>query len=67
MVFPRRHSNSRTGMRRSGRKLPVFSLVVCSNCRTLKPPHVVCPSCGYYKGDLIIQPKAKTKETAAKK
>ena len=31
----------------------------CSNCGAKKLPHRVCPECGYYKGELVIQPENK--------
>lgn len=27
----------------------------CSNCNQVKPPHAVCPNCGYYRGRPVIE------------
>jgi len=55
----RRHSNSRTNMRRRSRRLVATDLSVCTQCGALKLPHRVCPACGYYKGVLAVAPRAK--------
>ncbi|HPP12781.1 MAG TPA: 50S ribosomal protein L32 [bacterium] len=55
----RRHSNSRTGKRRSHDHLRLVSLVACSQCQTLVPSHKVCPNCGYYRGRLVAPPRVK--------
>lgn len=50
-----KHSRARRDKRRT-QKLriapPGFSL--CPQCHTLKLPHRVCLTCGYYKGKAII-------------
>lgn len=46
----RRHSKSRTAKRRTHDALGPVAVGACPQCRELKPPHVVCPNCGYYKG-----------------
>jgi large subunit ribosomal protein L32 len=51
----RRHSNSRTGKRRSNKKIGKISLSICPNCGSLKLPHTVCKSCGYYKGVPVLK------------
>jgi len=58
----RKHSKSRTAKRRGGKNVKKVSLSSCSNCKSLKPSHVVCPVCGYYKDKLIVPPKEKTKK-----
>jgi large subunit ribosomal protein L32 len=50
----RRHSKSRSRMRRAHDALPKVNLVACSNCQRLKLPHRVCPHCGYYAGRQVI-------------
>ncbi len=30
------------------------AVVACPNCKEPKPPHVVCPKCGMYKGKQYI-------------
>ncbi|MBU1112419.1 MAG: 50S ribosomal protein L32, partial [Candidatus Omnitrophica bacterium] len=32
------------------------------HCRRLKPSHMVCPFCGYYKGKEVIEIKIKEKK-----
>ncbi|HAP67800.1 MAG TPA: 50S ribosomal protein L32 [Nitrospinae bacterium] len=48
-------SRSRRGKRRShhGISLPILS--TCPQCHEVKPPHQVCPNCGYYKGNEIVK------------
>ncbi len=58
----RKHTRSRRDSRRSQNwKLDRPALVPCSNpeCRRLRPPHVVCPHCGFYGGKIAITPKQK--------
>jgi len=58
----RKHSKSRTGKRRNSKKIRKVSLSKCSNCGYLKLPHSVCPECGYYNGEQVIQLKKKGKK-----
>lgn len=51
----RRHSKSRSRMRRAHDALHKANLVACSNCQRLKLPHRVCPYCGYYAGRPVIE------------
>ncbi|MFN4227611.1 MAG: 50S ribosomal protein L32 [Candidatus Ratteibacteria bacterium] len=51
----RRHSKSRTGKRRSSKKVRSVTLTKCSNCGAIKLPHFVCQVCGYYKGSQVIK------------
>jgi len=55
-------SHSAQGKRRShlGIKLP--TMVACPQCRSLKLPHHVCPSCGTYKGEQVLEIKVKKSE-----
>lgn len=58
----RKHTRSRRDSRRSANwKLDNAALSPCANaeCGRLKPPHVVCPHCGFYKGKLVLAPKQK--------
>ena len=57
MAVPKRKmSRSNTRARRSQWKTTVPTLVACSNraCGELKPPHVVCPTCGQYDGRQVV-------------
>ena len=56
----RKHTRSRRDSRRSQNwKLERPSLSPCPNpsCRKVRPPHMVCPHCGFYNGRLVIAPK----------
>jgi large subunit ribosomal protein L32 len=55
-VPKRKMSRSNTRARRSQWKTTVPTLVACSNraCGELKPPHVVCPTCGQYDGRQVV-------------
>jgi len=58
MAHPkRRHSHSRTHMRRAHDSLKTKSLSVCPNCREMKLPHRACPHCGYYRGRQVVEIK----------
>lgn len=46
----RRHSKTRTSKRRTHDALPQVAVGQCAQCHEAKPPHVVCPHCGYYRG-----------------
>ena len=57
MAVPKRKmSRSNTRHRRSQWKAVAPTLVTCLNraCGEKKFPHVVCPSCGTYKGRQVI-------------
>ncbi len=63
MAHPKRkQSHSRTRKRRTHDKISVPQLVVCSECKRLRPSHMVCPFCGYYKGREIVTIKIKKKK-----
>jgi large subunit ribosomal protein L32 len=49
-----RISRHRQGNRRRHIHLAPVHLVECRNCRQLKRPHHVCPSCGWYNGRQVI-------------
>ncbi len=50
----RRHSRTRGRKRRTHYKLDGPALSNCPQCQEKKPPHQVCPLCGYYKGREIL-------------
>lgn len=58
----RKHSTRRQGKRRAAISLSLPNLSSCPNCGELKPSHLVCPKCGYYKGKGVVKIKIK-KET----
>lgn len=51
----KRTSKARRDQRRSHHALTAPELVECPVCRTMKPPHVVCPECGSYAGRQVIE------------
>ncbi|MEL7060023.1 MAG: 50S ribosomal protein L32 [Acidobacteriota bacterium] len=50
-----RHSKARRNKRRAHDHLTRPALSICPNCGDAKRPHRVCPSCGYYRGRVVIQ------------
>lgn len=46
----RRHSKTRGRKRRTHDALQPVASGQCPQCREAKPPHRVCPHCGFYKG-----------------
>ncbi|MDP3181962.1 MAG: 50S ribosomal protein L32, partial [Desulfobaccales bacterium] len=50
----RKKSISKKNMRRSHDQLTVPQLSVCPKCNEPRLPHHVCPSCGFYKGRLVL-------------
>jgi large subunit ribosomal protein L32 len=59
-----KHSRSRTRTRKAHDFLEVKSLSSCPNCKEVKPPHVVCPACGHYKGREVINLEEVKKKSA---
>lgn len=56
MAVPKRkHSNSRTGKRRSHDRLTARQLQACPKCGTAGPTHTVCPNCGHYMGRTMVE------------
>lgn len=51
----RRHSRTRRDKRRSHDRLATPGHSLCTSCFEAKPPHVVCPHCGSYKGREVIE------------
>lgn len=71
MAVPKRkHSKARKRKNRTHYKLALPNLpkggktraagsrsqkFFCSNCNQPKPPHAVCPNCGYYRGVPLVE------------
>lgn len=54
----RRFSKSRSRKRRGAAfKAKTPTTVECPQCREMKPPHCVCPNCGYYAGRAVVEPE----------
>ncbi len=56
MAVPKRkHSNSRTGKRRSQDAKSPRQIEYCDQCSTAVPSHTVCPNCGHYMGRKVME------------
>jgi large subunit ribosomal protein L32 len=53
----RKLSRRRRNNRRSHDSLSLKHLVRCDNCGEYRMSHTVCPHCGYYKGEQVIEVK----------
>ena len=63
MAVPfRRTSKMKKAIRRSHQALQVPGMITCPNCGELTLSHRVCSNCGYYKGKLVVAPKAEKTE-----
>ena len=55
MAVPKnRLSQTRQKMRRANWKLTAPGYVKCPKCNEAMMPHHVCPPCGYYKGNQVV-------------
>jgi large subunit ribosomal protein L32 len=55
MAVPKkRTSKQRKRKRRTHHKAEARSLQACPRCGDPKMPHHVCPSCGYYRGEAVL-------------
>jgi large subunit ribosomal protein L32 len=66
-VPKKRHSKSKVGRRRMHIFLEEPRLVKCKKCGNFILPHTVCPFCGYYKGEMVVDVLAKLEEKERKK
>lgn len=57
-VPKKRTSRSSRDARRAHDALNAPNLVACSQCKELKPAHVVCPHCGSYAGRQVLEIEA---------
>ncbi len=56
MAVPtKKHSKARRNKRRSHDSLTPPTLIPCPQCSERKPPHRICPFCGYYKKAVVIE------------
>ena len=64
MALPkRRHSRQRQAKRRTHDRIILASLSACPQCGTMRLPHHICPSCGFYKGKVrVVIEEKKAKE-----
>lgn len=61
----RRHSNTRTRLRRAHDFLDKKSVSKCAHCGTAVIPHRVCGKCGHYKGRQVLTIKAASSKKKA--
>ena len=59
----RKLSKGRRDRRRAHDALSPLHLVACPQCSALRRPHQVCPECGAYKGETIIEHKKEEKKS----
>ena len=71
MGVPRAHSTrGQKGRRRSHLALKPVGLASCDHCHKPKLSHVICPHCGFYKGEErinVLEKELKKKEKIKKK
>ncbi len=59
MAVPKkRTSKQRKRKRRTHYKAEAVSVHACPNCGDPKLPHRVCPTCGYYRGEAVLEVEA---------
>ena len=66
MVIRMRHTRSHTANRRSHHALKAPTLATCSNCGAKHRPHHMCLECGFYKGRMVVDMKAKKEAREAR-
>jgi large subunit ribosomal protein L32 len=54
-----KHTKSRRNKRRMHLYIDALVLTKCSKCGKPTKPHIVCPSCGFYKGVEAVNVLAK--------
>ena len=60
MAVPKaKTSKQRKHKRAANWKLSTPNLSECPQCHELKANHRVCPSCGYYDGELVVETSKK--------
>ncbi|MBI4339696.1 MAG: 50S ribosomal protein L32 [Chloroflexi bacterium] len=50
----KKRSYGKKGRRWSHSQLDPVAISTCAQCHSPKPPHQVCPTCGYYGGREVI-------------
>ncbi|HEY6041854.1 MAG TPA: 50S ribosomal protein L32 [Anaerolineae bacterium] len=57
----RKLSKGRTARRRAHLAMRQQNLTECPQCHKLRLPHTVCPNCGYYGSQQVVQVKSESK------
>lgn len=60
-----RISRAHQGNRRRHHFIPQVQLVECRECRALKRPHHVCPTCGKYRGRQVVEIETARRDESA--
>lgn len=56
MALPtKRHTKSRTRIRRSHHAMAKPTISTCPNCSSPVRPHHACPNCGFYRGREVVK------------
>lgn len=58
----RKYARARQGERRQHLRLKLPAVVPCRQCKSLKPAHQVCPTCGTYAGRDVLRLGEKREE-----
>ncbi len=66
MVVRMRHTRAHTANRRSHHALVAATLATCE-CGAQRVSHRACPSCGRYRGRVVVDVAAKAQAKAVKK
>lgn len=56
-VPKRKRSRTRRDKRFANKGMKVQAITQCNNCQSPLVPHIVCSTCGYYKGVKVIVSK----------
>jgi large subunit ribosomal protein L32 len=62
----RKHSKGRRNRRRAHYNLKPTTLEMCGQCKELKLPHRVCPTCGTYNGRQVVDVAARDERKTRK-
>lgn len=67
MVVRMKHTKGKRNRVRSHHALRPLRFAVCGHCKAPASPHIVCPTCGWYKGRQVIDVLARLDKKERKK